>query len=63
MSSARTTLFFEGSFELKDDQPIDRVEAVVICRGAEQTGFLGKAAVPLCWSAPSKSCGDNLPSL
>lgn len=33
--------------ELKDDQPIDRVEAVVICRGAEQTGFLGKPAVPV----------------
>jgi hypothetical protein len=33
--------------ELTDDQSIDRVEAVVICRGAEQTGFLGKLAVPL----------------
>jgi hypothetical protein len=33
--------------ELADDQAIDRVEAVVICRGAEQTGFLGKLAVPL----------------
>ncbi|MGD0446973.1 MAG: hypothetical protein ABSA39_23800 [Edaphobacter sp.] len=34
--------------ELKDDDlPIDRVEAVVICRGAEQTGFLGELAVPL----------------
>jgi hypothetical protein len=31
--------------ELKDDQPIDRVEAVVICRGAEQTGFLGRLVV------------------
>jgi hypothetical protein len=33
--------------ELPDDEPIVRVEAVVICRGAEQTGFLGKLAVPL----------------
>ncbi len=33
--------------ELAADQPIDRVEAVVICRGAEQTGFLEKQAVPL----------------
>jgi hypothetical protein len=33
--------------ELTDDQLIHRVEAVVVCRGAEQTGFLGKLAVPL----------------
>jgi hypothetical protein len=33
--------------ELAADQPINKVEAVVICRGAEQTGFLGKQAVPL----------------
>jgi len=33
--------------ELADDQTIDRIEAVVVCRGAEQTGFLGKLAVPL----------------
>jgi hypothetical protein len=33
--------------ELADDQAIDRIEAVVVCRGAEQTGFLGKLAVPL----------------
>jgi hypothetical protein len=33
--------------ELNDHQPIDGVEAVVICRGAEQTGFLGELAVPL----------------
>ena len=33
--------------EPKVRQPIDRVEAVVICRGAEQTGFLEKQAVPL----------------
>jgi hypothetical protein len=32
---------------LGDFQKIDRVEAVVICRGAEQTGFLGPLAVPL----------------
>jgi hypothetical protein len=32
---------------LADDQPINGVEAVVICRGAEQTGFLGKPAVPV----------------
>lgn len=36
------------ALELKDDDlPIDRVEAVVLCRGAEQTGFLGELAVPL----------------
>lgn len=33
--------------ELADDRIIDRIEAVVVCRGAEQTGFLGKPAVPL----------------
>lgn len=33
--------------KLSPDQRIDRVEAVVICRGAEQTGFLGKLAVPV----------------
>jgi len=33
--------------ELADDQTIDRIEAVVICRGAEQTGFLGSLAVPV----------------
>jgi hypothetical protein len=32
---------------LADDQNIFRIEAVVVCRGAEQTGFLGKLAVPL----------------
>jgi hypothetical protein len=32
---------------LPDDQKIDRVEAVVVCRGAEPTGFLGKQAVPI----------------
>jgi len=32
---------------LAADQMIDRIEAVVICRGAEQTGFLGTLAVPL----------------
>jgi hypothetical protein len=35
------------ALELADDQTIDRIEAVVVCRGAEQTGFLGKRAVPL----------------
>jgi hypothetical protein len=35
------------ALELSNDQTINRVEAVVICRGAEQTGFLGKLAVPL----------------
>jgi hypothetical protein len=33
--------------ELVADQPINKVEAVVICRGAEQTGFLGEQPVPL----------------
>lgn len=33
--------------ELAADQPINKVEAAVICRGAEQTGFLGKQVVPL----------------
>lgn len=33
--------------ELANDQTIDRIEAVVVCRGAEQTGFLGKPAVPV----------------
>jgi hypothetical protein len=33
--------------ELPADQLIVRVEGVVICRGAEQTGFLGELAVPL----------------
>jgi hypothetical protein len=33
--------------ELADDQAIDRIEAVVVCRGAEQTGFLGRLAVPV----------------
>jgi hypothetical protein len=32
---------------LSADQLIDRVEAVVICRGAEPTGFLEKFAVPI----------------
>lgn len=40
------TLLRKG-LELADDQTIDRIEAVVVCRGAEQTGFLGKLAVPL----------------
>jgi hypothetical protein len=35
------------ALELADDQTIDRIEALVVCRGAEQTGFLGKQAVPL----------------
>jgi hypothetical protein len=35
------------ALELADDQTIDRIEAVVVRRGAEQTGFLGKQAVPL----------------
>lgn len=35
------------ALELAADQPINRVEAVVICRGAEQTGFLGEQPVPL----------------
>lgn len=33
------------ALNLSDDQHIDRVEAVVICRGAEPTGFLEKLAV------------------
>jgi hypothetical protein len=33
--------------ELPDDHLIDRVEAVVICRGAEPTGFLEKLPVPI----------------
>jgi hypothetical protein len=33
--------------ELPNDQPVERVEAAVICRGAEQTGFLGQQAVPV----------------
>ena len=32
---------------LAADQTIDRIEAVVVCRGAEQTGFLGKLPVPV----------------
>ena len=35
------------ALELADDQTIDSIEAVVVCRGAEQTGFLGKLAVPV----------------
>jgi hypothetical protein len=48
---------------LPSDQPIGRVEAVVICRGAEPTGFLEKLAVPIAlelafeelWRQASKS--------
>jgi hypothetical protein len=32
---------------LAADQPIGRIEAVVVCRGAEPTGFLGRLAVPV----------------
>jgi hypothetical protein len=35
------------ALELADDQTIDRIEAVVLCRGAEPTGFFGKLAVPV----------------
>ena len=35
------------ALELSPNQPIGRTEAVVVCRGAEQTGFLGKLVVPV----------------
>lgn len=35
------------ALELPDDQTIDRVEAVVLCRGAEPTAFLGRPVVPV----------------
>lgn len=35
------------ALSLPNDQLIDRVEAVVVCRGAEPTGFLEKPAVPI----------------
>jgi hypothetical protein len=55
--------FSSGTPSLPNDQLIDRVEAVVICRGAEPTGFLEKLAVPIAlehafeelWQQASKS--------
>jgi hypothetical protein len=51
------------ALSLPNDQLVDRVEAVVICRGAEPTGFLEKLAVPITlelafeelWQQASKS--------
>jgi hypothetical protein len=51
------------ALSLPNDQLVDRVEAVVICRGAEPTGFLEKLAVPIAlelafeelWQQASKS--------
>ena len=49
--------------ELDKNHSIGQIEAVVICRGAEQTGFLGMPAVPVVLERASNSSGDNLRSL
>lgn len=52
---------------LRDDQLIDKVEAMVICRGAEPTGFLEKLAVPIAleraFEALWQQSSSSLPKL